>query len=361
MRNFLVFLAKKRSNYFPFGMLLPGRHANTSDYRYGFQGQELDNEIKGEGNSINYKYRMHDPRVGRFFAVDPLATRYPWNSPYAFSENRVLDGIDLEGAEFMDLGEWEPFGAPQDPDLLDALNPIYAFQSGLAAITNTTRKANAKANGESYYIRITFKVQTYRSIFDRTKTKTGIISVTEKVNVYNDNPIDGVLDTVEVLGNFVGAGSNSKNILSATILTESSKKGTVIKEGIEESVKLTKKYNDKASAKFQLDPDIIDGGTLTGRADLGWYDGNTAYFQIGAIIKNLNNAPNSMFKNLTAKFEEIAKEAGLNEVVIEFKLVVNARLKHDPNWAKEYGYYYSTAVNEIDGAIDVIWTKTLNE
>jgi len=31
-------------------MLLPNRHANTSDYRYGFQGQELDNEIKGEGN-----------------------------------------------------------------------------------------------------------------------------------------------------------------------------------------------------------------------------------------------------------------------------------------------------------------------
>jgi len=99
MRNFLVFLAKKRSNYFPFGMLLPGRHANTSDYRYGFQGQELDNEIKGEGNSINYKYRMHDPRVGRFFAIDPLFKSFPWNSPYAFSENRVIDSGELEGLE----------------------------------------------------------------------------------------------------------------------------------------------------------------------------------------------------------------------------------------------------------------------
>ena len=80
-------------------MLLPGRHANTSDYRYGFQGQELDNEIKGEGNSINYKYRMHDPRVGRFFAVDPLEYEYPHNSPYAFSENRLLDAVELEGLE----------------------------------------------------------------------------------------------------------------------------------------------------------------------------------------------------------------------------------------------------------------------
>jgi len=81
-------------------MLLPGRHGNSSDYRYSFQGQEQDLEIKGEGNSINYKYRMHDPRIGRFFTVDPLFKNYPWNSSYAFSENRVIDGIDLEGREY---------------------------------------------------------------------------------------------------------------------------------------------------------------------------------------------------------------------------------------------------------------------
>ncbi|OEJ99382.1 hypothetical protein A8C32_09485 [Flavivirga aquatica] len=42
---------------------------------------------------------MHDPRVGRFFAVDPLAPEYPHNSPYAFSENRVIDRIEREGLE----------------------------------------------------------------------------------------------------------------------------------------------------------------------------------------------------------------------------------------------------------------------
>jgi RHS repeat-associated protein len=70
-------------------------------YRYGFQGQEMDNEVKGKGNSINYKYRMHDPRLGRFLSLDPLAPKYPHNSPYAFSENRVVDGIELEGLEFV--------------------------------------------------------------------------------------------------------------------------------------------------------------------------------------------------------------------------------------------------------------------
>ena len=79
---------------------MDGRHGSSADqYRYGFQGQEMDDEVKGEGNSVNYKYRMHDPRIGRFFAVDPLAPKYAYNSPYAFSENRVIDAIELEGLE----------------------------------------------------------------------------------------------------------------------------------------------------------------------------------------------------------------------------------------------------------------------
>jgi RHS repeat-associated protein len=74
-----------------------------SNYIYGFQGQEKDDEVKGEGNSVNYKYRMHDPRVGRFFAIDPLAPKYPHNSPYAFSENTVIDHVELEGLEKADI------------------------------------------------------------------------------------------------------------------------------------------------------------------------------------------------------------------------------------------------------------------
>jgi RHS repeat-associated protein len=70
------------------------------DYKYGFQGQEKDDEIKGAGNSLNYEYRMHDPRIGRFLSIDPLAKKYPHNSPYAFSENRVIDGVELEGLEY---------------------------------------------------------------------------------------------------------------------------------------------------------------------------------------------------------------------------------------------------------------------
>ncbi len=77
----------------------------TNQTTYSFQGQERDDEVKGNGNSVNYTFRMHDPRVGRFFAVDPLSRKYPYNSSYAFSENRLIDGVELEGLEVTSSGK----------------------------------------------------------------------------------------------------------------------------------------------------------------------------------------------------------------------------------------------------------------
>ena len=87
------------NDYYPGGMLLPGRHGNTSDYRYGFQGQEMDNEIKGEGNSVNFSLRMYDPRLNRFLTLDPLAKKYPWYTPYSFAGNKLISHKELEGGE----------------------------------------------------------------------------------------------------------------------------------------------------------------------------------------------------------------------------------------------------------------------
>jgi RHS repeat-associated protein len=114
-----------QSDYYPFGMMLPGRNSSEDEYRYGFQGQEMDDEIKGEGNSVNYKYRMHDPRVGRFFAVDPLAASYPWNSPYVFSENNVIRFAELEGLEIYDpvTNQTGPFISDQGSTLIQKIGP----------------------------------------------------------------------------------------------------------------------------------------------------------------------------------------------------------------------------------------------
>jgi len=81
-------------------MLMPHRsYASTANYRYGFNGKENDNEVKGEGNQQDYGLRIYDLRLVKFLSVDPLSAEYPWNSAYAFAENDVIRSIDLEGAE----------------------------------------------------------------------------------------------------------------------------------------------------------------------------------------------------------------------------------------------------------------------
>jgi RHS repeat-associated protein len=89
------------NDYYPFGMVMENRSFSIAGrgYRFGFQKQEKDDEIAGAGNHIDFKFRGYDPRTGRFWSVDPLYASYPWNSTYAFSENRVIDGVELEGAE----------------------------------------------------------------------------------------------------------------------------------------------------------------------------------------------------------------------------------------------------------------------
>jgi RHS repeat-associated protein len=91
------------NDYAPFGSLLPGRNynaPNANDYRYGFNGKENDNDVKGEGNQQDYGFRIYDPRLGKFLSVDPITKKYPELTPYQFASNRPIDGVDLDGLEY---------------------------------------------------------------------------------------------------------------------------------------------------------------------------------------------------------------------------------------------------------------------
>lgn len=119
---------------------LDGLTFESVNYRYGLQAQEKDDEIKGSGNSVNYEYRMHDPRLGRFFVRDPLAFEYPHNSPYAFSENSTIAFIELEGLEKVSYrakrngmygGEtWHDYTGKSDTRITQALGWVEEYHQG---------------------------------------------------------------------------------------------------------------------------------------------------------------------------------------------------------------------------------------
>jgi len=88
------------NDYSPFGVILEERNFNSSGAINGFNGARKDDDVKGEGNSYDFSFRVYDSRLGRFYSVDPFASNYSYNSTYAFAENRVIEGLDQEGLEF---------------------------------------------------------------------------------------------------------------------------------------------------------------------------------------------------------------------------------------------------------------------
>ncbi|HEY4481248.1 MAG TPA: RHS repeat-associated core domain-containing protein [Candidatus Brocadiaceae bacterium] len=128
------------NDYYPFGMLQPGRKYSSagSGYRYGFNGKENDNDVKGEGNQQDYGMRIYDPRLGRFLSVDPISADYPELAPYQFASNRPIDGIDLDGKEFSK--------AKLEEILANAKAKLGTFATESAIVLHGTSNALVNAN-----------------------------------------------------------------------------------------------------------------------------------------------------------------------------------------------------------------------
>ena len=71
------------------------RNSTFADYRYGFQGYESDDEVKGEGNSYTTHFRQYDSRVAKWLSIDPK--RSAWESPYVSLSNSPLYKTDQLG------------------------------------------------------------------------------------------------------------------------------------------------------------------------------------------------------------------------------------------------------------------------
>jgi RHS repeat-associated protein len=72
-------------------------------YRFGFNGKEKVDEVYGDANAYDFGARLYDPRLGRWLAVDPLAVKYSFVSPYQFVNNSPLIFIDPNGKEWINV------------------------------------------------------------------------------------------------------------------------------------------------------------------------------------------------------------------------------------------------------------------
>ncbi|WP_111594781.1 RHS repeat-associated core domain-containing protein [Chitinophaga dinghuensis] len=88
--------AFNQTDYTPFGAQMDGAVWNLGgSYKYGFNGQEKSDEIKGEGNSYTAQFWEYDPRIGRRWNLDPKPIA--GLSAYVVLANAPLWHVDFLG------------------------------------------------------------------------------------------------------------------------------------------------------------------------------------------------------------------------------------------------------------------------
>ncbi|WP_230145781.1 MULTISPECIES: DUF6443 domain-containing protein [unclassified Pedobacter] len=88
-------------DYYPFGLNMNANNTVTPSpvNQFKFNGKEELSEF-GAGQ-LDFSSRYYDPLIGRFSGIDRLASSYTYKSPYDYAENRPVNGIDLDGLEWL--------------------------------------------------------------------------------------------------------------------------------------------------------------------------------------------------------------------------------------------------------------------
>ena len=209
----------RSSDYYPYGMIMPGRNEQDSEYRYGYQGSEMDDEVKGQrGTSYTTHFRQLDPRIGRWLSYDPKATA--WESPYVSMGNNPILNNDPLGDTLIGMSKRS---AARTMDIIkntfngnkfDDLNKLFTLESDNRTFSQISKKdfksatknlsADEKALAKGYF----------KAITDNKRHVTSILYPGEKISNHTaqalstkDNPLDkyskaGKLDKI------VGGGVN---------------------------------------------------------------------------------------------------------------------------------------------------------
>jgi len=214
---------KAYSDYYPYGMLLDNRNGSNG-YRFGFQGQEKDDKVKGNYNSINYKYRVHDPRLGRFFAVDPLSSKYPHNSTYAFSENNVIDAIELEGLEKFIIIKYKYKGLILKVDIIRLNEHIRINQEKYVYKTVQIKSASDLNYGSNVFNRL----DIYKNVTDRQKKI--VKAELSKGRISKTNDLEKTFNSIERNINLSHKYSDFVNTINELDTKNNTKKRTLVWE-----------------------------------------------------------------------------------------------------------------------------------
>jgi len=171
---------------------MPNRkNGSALGYRYGFNGQEKDDEIAGENNDLDFGARIYDARLGRWMSTDPLEKKYPGISTYSFSYDSPIAYNDPDGKSGRLTVNQETrtivleqtvflYGKDAVPGSAEAMNKSYANAGA------TTRIVTDKNGQEwSVTIKITYNDVNAEVLNTMTESNGKTYSQTSDVNTNN--------------------------------------------------------------------------------------------------------------------------------------------------------------------------------
>jgi RHS repeat-associated protein len=181
-------------DYTPFGVTFNSyKRENSVENRIKFQGQEriIDLDLNWDA----FRYRNYMPDIGRFFNIDPLAEKYVYNSPYAFAENKLGRGIELEGLELAGfevvsaVAEYKARTALSTAKIEDGSGRLISGRSG------DVPEQTTPDSGDRETIKIGGKISDGKKVTDgvKEKAKTGVRMGAEGMQTTGD-----VVETVGV-------------------------------------------------------------------------------------------------------------------------------------------------------------------
>ncbi len=163
-----------------------GSSLSSSNYRFGYQGSEKDNEVNSSnGTSYTTEFRQLDTRLGRWFSSDPVFQ--PWQSSYTSMDNNPVNLTDVEGLATNDGGK---------PNI---------FRKAWNALTNKTSRGQQKKRVGA---ETNDKEPSSPSLLKKAARWLGSLleSGVDNLNFDNTNNIEG--DNLKDITNFLSQNIN---------------------------------------------------------------------------------------------------------------------------------------------------------
>jgi RHS repeat-associated protein len=127
-------------------------------YRFGFQGQEGDDEVSGSGNSYDFGNRIYNPRLGNWFSLDPLMRKYPGYSAYSYCIGNPIFYVDPDGRD-IEIGKIAgENGYRTGLRMLGSSNSWVGFVNQFANVNSGDNPYGASVSGSMNDVTIAFKI-----------------------------------------------------------------------------------------------------------------------------------------------------------------------------------------------------------